>query len=72
MNLQEESTSIKQGDSDCEASTCFCTKFNLSVDLTVIVSYNGLRIYLTSFSRTCGIVRYPYKHSVLSMCHNNK
>ena len=28
----------------------FCTRFILSVDLTVIESYNGLEIYLTSLS----------------------
>ena len=35
----------------------FCTKFKLSADLTVIESYNGFGIYLTSLSKmTCGIV----------------
>ena len=39
---------IKQGDSDCEIIICFGTKFKLSVDLTVIESYNGFGINLMS------------------------
>ena len=41
---------IKQGDSDCEVIVYFRTKFKLSVDLTVIESYNGFGIHLMSLS----------------------
>ena len=46
----------------------FCTKFNLSADLTVIASYNGLGIYLTSLSlTTCGIVHVPWTSSLYGL-----
>ena len=40
---------IKQGDSSSEFILCFGT-FKLSVDLTVIETYNGFGIYLASLS----------------------
>ena len=39
---------IKQGDFDKKLIICFGTKLQLSVDLTVIESYNGFENYLTS------------------------
>ena len=41
---------VKQLDSDSEVMVCFGTKSKLSVDHTVIASYTGLGIYLTSLS----------------------
>ena len=41
---------IQQGDSDSEDIICINTKFNLSVDPSVVGSYKGFGIYLTSLS----------------------
>ena len=42
-----DSSTFKEGDSNCDVIICFVIKFKLSVDLTGIESYNGLGIYLT-------------------------
>ena len=43
-------TTIEQGDFDSEVKLCIDTKLKLSVDLTVIESYNGFATYLKSLS----------------------
>ena len=45
-----ETDIIKQGDSCSEIIICFATKFKLSVDHTLVESYNSFGIYLTSLA----------------------
>ena len=47
---EKATVTIQQGDSDSENIICIDSKFNQSVDTSVVESYNGFVIYLTSLS----------------------
>ena len=50
FTVSEKSINTIKQDSDSEVIMCVGTKFRLSVDLTVIESYDNLEICLTSLS----------------------